>query len=53
MHLVHIVVFTALPFSNTVTRCRLGWKGRLVCRLECETACPKVTDLLQLLHLAI
>lgn len=53
MHLAQNVCFVGLPFSITVTRCRLGWKGRLVCRFECETACPNVTVLPQLLHFAI
>lgn len=53
MHLAHNVTFTGRPFSMMVTRCRLGWKGRLVARLECDTAWPKVTVLLQLLHFAI
>lgn len=53
MHLVHSVTFTGRPFSMIVTRCRLGRKGRLVARLECDTAWPKVTALLQLLHFAI
>src|SRR3990170_2356150 len=53
MHLAQYVCFVGTPFSITVTRCRLGWKGRLVCRFECETACPNVTALPQLLHFAI
>jgi hypothetical protein len=53
MHLVHHVVLTDLPFCITVTRWRLGWKGRLVARFECETARPKTTVLPQLLHFAI
>ena len=53
MHLAQYVCLVGLPFSITVTRCKLGWKGRLVCRFECETACPNVTALPQLLHFAI
>lgn len=53
MHLAHSTLRTVLPFSATLTVCRLARKVRLVAFLDQGLFCPKVVVFPQCAHFAI
>lgn len=53
MHFAHNVLRTLRPFTNIVTRCKLGRNARLVARIEKLRLCPKVVVFPQASHFAI